>query len=60
LTGRSATGCNHAVVCRNDRIVHDPSLDAVGIVGPAFGDPVFGFIIEFLGVRGGALPNRQA
>lgn len=38
LTGRSKTGCNHAVVCREDRIVHDPSINQSGIVGPAIAD----------------------
>ena len=54
LTGRSAIGCN-LVVIWNDKIVWDPSPDAVGIVGPAFGNPAVGFIVEFLGVRGGAV-----
>lgn len=34
LSGESATGVNHVVVCLNDKIVHDPSLDNSGIVGP--------------------------
>jgi hypothetical protein len=54
VTGRSAIGCN-LVVIWNDKIVWDPSPDAVGIVGPAFGNPAVGFIVEFLGVRGGAV-----
>lgn len=34
LVGKSRTGCNHSVVCRGSVIVHDPSLDDAGIVGP--------------------------
>lgn len=34
LGGRSRTGVNHTVVGFNDAIVHDPSLDDAGIVGP--------------------------
>ena len=34
LSGYSRTGCAHAVVCRDDKIVHDPSLTDAGIVGP--------------------------
>ena len=35
LTGRSANDCNHSVVCCNDKVVCDPSLNGSGIVGPA-------------------------
>lgn len=34
LAGADATGENHSVVCLGDRIVHDPSPDKPGIVGP--------------------------
>lgn len=34
LVGKSRLGCNHAVVCRGSAIVHDPSQDDTGIVGP--------------------------
>ena len=34
LTGKSRTGVNHVVICKNDDIDHDPSIDQVGIVGP--------------------------
>ena len=35
LCGKSRTGCNHLVICCDDGIVWDPSLDDAGIVGPA-------------------------
>lgn len=34
LNGASRSGCNHAVVCLDGRIIHDPSIDGAGIVGP--------------------------
>jgi hypothetical protein len=34
LGGRSRNGVDHTVVCVGDEIVHDPSLDDSGIVGP--------------------------
>lgn len=34
LTGTSRSGVNHVVVCKDDQIIHDPSLDDSGIVGP--------------------------
>ena len=34
LGGTSRNGVDHTVVCLNDAIVHDPSLDDSGIVGP--------------------------
>jgi hypothetical protein len=34
LGGESRTGVNHTVVCLNDEIVHDPSLNESGIIGP--------------------------
>lgn len=33
LGGTSRTGVDHTVVCLDDKIVHDPSLDDSGIVG---------------------------
>ena len=35
LVGKSSNGVNHIVVCRDNKIIHDPSLDDSGIVGPA-------------------------
>lgn len=34
LGGMSRTGVGHTVICKDDMIVHDPSRDNVGIVGP--------------------------
>lgn len=34
LGGRSRTGVDHTVVGLNDKIIHDPSLNDSGIVGP--------------------------
>lgn len=34
LGGNSKNGCGHSVVCLDDQIVWDPSLDDSGIVGP--------------------------
>lgn len=34
LSGESKNGCNHVVICQGGLIVHDPSLDDSGIVGP--------------------------
>ncbi|MDR6431247.1 hypothetical protein [Brucella pseudogrignonensis] len=34
LIGRSANDTNHVVIARNGAIIHDPSLDLSGIVGP--------------------------
>lgn len=34
FSGRSRNGTNHVVIARDDRIIHDPSLDDSGIVGP--------------------------
>jgi len=34
LLGTSATGVDHVVVARDDKIEHDPSLKDAGIVGP--------------------------
>ena len=33
LGGNSRHGVGHFVICANDKIVHDPSLDETGIVG---------------------------
>jgi hypothetical protein len=35
IVGESRTGCNHIVICKDDEIVHDTSLDDAGIIGPA-------------------------
>ena len=32
LTGRSRNNTNHAVVCYNGKIIHDPSIDNSGII----------------------------
>lgn len=34
LGGESKTGVGHTVVCKDNAVVHDPSLDDSGIVGP--------------------------
>ncbi len=34
LGGKSRTGCNHTVVCKGGSIVHDPSHEGAGIIGP--------------------------
>lgn len=34
LSGKSKTGVNHVVICLNDKIVHDPSINESGIIGP--------------------------
>ena len=34
FSGESRTGVNHTVIGRGDAIIHDPSLDNSGIVGP--------------------------
>ena len=34
FVGKSRTGVSHCVIARDGEIVHDPSLDNVGIVGP--------------------------
>jgi hypothetical protein len=60
VTGRSPTGVNHVVIARNHRIVWDPHPDDVGLVGPCFDDPALGFLVEFLGVLGGAPALRRA
>ena len=38
LQGRSKNGTDHVVICLNDKIVHDPAIDASGIVGPCYGN----------------------
>jgi len=49
LAGKSATGCNHAVVCQYGKIVADPSLTDAGIVGPCEPDGYYWahFIVGF-------------
>lgn len=37
LLGKSALGCGHVVICKGNRIIHDPSLDNTGIIGPIDG-----------------------
>lgn len=34
LTGESKNGVNHSVICLNGEIIHDPSHNNSGIVGP--------------------------
>ena len=46
LTGKSKNNVGHVVICCNDKIIHDPSLDNSGIVGPVDNDT---FIIEVFG-----------
>jgi hypothetical protein len=38
LTGTSGTYCNHCVLIRDGEIIHDPSLDDSGIIGPCDDD----------------------
>lgn len=45
LTGMSKNQVGHTVICCNDAIIHDPSLDDSGIIGPVDEDT---FIIELL------------
>lgn len=47
LSGFSRTGCNHVVVCLDDKIVHDPSPAGAGIVGPVKEDGLYWF--SFIG-----------
>lgn len=35
LMGKSRNGTNHVVICKGDQIIHDPSIDQSGIVGPS-------------------------
>lgn len=35
LLGTSHNKVNHVVICKEDKIVHDPSIDNSGIIGPA-------------------------
>lgn len=46
LVGKSRTGVNHVVICRNGEIEHDTSQTQAGIIGPA--DPDGYYWIEFL------------
>lgn len=55
LTGRSKNGCNHCVVGLNDEIVHDPSLDNSGIVGPTDDGHYF---IEYFGTAKACVPAK--
>lgn len=34
LSGNSKNNCGHVVVCLDDQIIHDPSLDNSGIIAP--------------------------
>jgi hypothetical protein len=47
LTGKSRTGCNHTVIGLDDAIVHDPSLNDSGIIGPCIEDGLYW--LEFIG-----------
>ena len=47
LSGKSRTGTSHMVIVSNGEIIHDPSLDDSGIIGPA--DNVYywlGFLVQ--------------
>lgn len=46
LAGESKNGCNHVVICKDGEIVHDPSLDESGIIGPCI--PTGFYEISFL------------
>ena len=41
LGGQSGNGVNHTVVCLDDEIVADPSIDESGIVGPCEPDGLY-------------------
>lgn len=41
LGGRSRTGVNHTVVCRGEKIIHDPSQVDAGIIGPTQPDKLY-------------------
>ena len=34
LVGKSKTGCNHVVLVRDGKIIHDPAINDSGIIGP--------------------------
>jgi hypothetical protein len=34
LAGNSSNNIGHSVICLNDKIIHDPSIDNSGIIGP--------------------------
>ena len=57
LTGRSRTGVDHVVICRNNKIEHDPSLDDAGIVGPGTDDVYW---VEFVGGPQGIAPKQSS
>ena len=49
LTGKSGRKiCNHVVICRDDEIVHDPSPNKSGVIGPCIEDGLWW--ISFLGI----------
>ena len=50
LSGSSSLGVGHVVVCLNGEIVHDPSLDNTGIVGPLkdVNNDEISYVIEFI------------
>lgn len=49
LMGKSATGCNHVVICRDGVIIHDPSPKKPGIIGPCIEDGYWW--VTFIGVK---------
>lgn len=54
LGGESRNDCGHTVVCQDDRIVWDPSIDKSGIVGPSpikfkDGSGMTGYHVTFIG-----------
>ena len=48
LLGNSSNDVCHVVVCLNGEIVHDPSLDNSGIVGPSEHDGESVYFTEFI------------
>ena len=50
LSGSSGNDVNHVVVCKGAEIVHDPSLNDSGILGPIAGPMYAGavYIVSFL------------
>ncbi len=52
LLGTSKNGTGHTVICLNSKIVHDPSIDQSGIVGPMTGVKEYAdgvWFVEFIG-----------
>ena len=57
LGGKSTTGCAHSVICLDDKIVHDPSLNDAGIVAPCDEDGCYSVTV-IVHQRGGIARTR--